>query len=69
MKTFNYILKGFIYAYKICISPYMISHCRFNPSCSTYALNALNSLPLIAAIVKIIKRIAKCHPFNANLID
>ncbi len=60
------IIKLFVFFYKNCISPYTISSCRFVPNCSTYASDALNKLPLRVAVIRIIGRIFRCHPFNKS---
>jgi putative membrane protein insertion efficiency factor len=66
MNIIKILFKFLIYLYQLCISPYTTSNCKFVPSCSTYAINALTKLPLKVAIVYIIKRILKCNPFNKN---
>ena len=66
MKILSFCLKIPIYLYKISISPYIISHCRFIPSCSSYAIDALNKLPPKVAIISIIGRILRCNPFNKS---
>lgn len=62
----KWLLKSLIIMYKVCISPYMISHCKFIPSCSTYAIDALNKLPIHVAILKILFRVIKCNPLSSN---
>jgi len=62
----RFFLKVPIYLYKLCISPYITPSCRFVPTCSTYAVNALTRLPLKVAMIYIVKRILKCNPFNKS---
>ena len=38
--------------------------CRFTPTCSQYAIDALNNNNVCLAVWMIIKRILKCHPFS-----
>lgn len=66
MKILSVCLKIPISLYKMCISPYTTSNCRFVPSCSSYAVDALNKLPLRIAIMRIIGRIIRCNPFNKS---
>ena len=70
MKLMNTLLKVPVYFYKICISPYTTSSCRFVPNCSSYAIDALNKLSTTNAIKRIIGRILRCNPFNkSNRLD
>lgn len=56
--------------YQQCISPYIKSQCRFYPTCSQYAILAIEKYPVHIAFYKILKRICKCHPFyNKDHID
>jgi len=66
IKVLSACLKILIYLYKTCISPYTTSNCRFVPSCSTYAIDALNKLPPGIAIMRIAGRIIKCNPLNKS---
>lgn len=58
-------LIGLVGVYRRALSPLMGPQCRFVPSCSTYAVEALRehgakALPMIG------RRICRCHPFSAN---
>jgi len=65
----KFIFKGVIKIYRLTLSHLFINSCRFHPSCSQYALDAIDKKPLIPAVVLIVKRISKCHPFNAGGYD
>lgn len=43
--------------------------CRFSPTCSEYAKEAMEKMPVTKALLAIIKRILKCHPFNVGGYD
>ena len=43
--------------------------CRFDPSCSSYAIEALNKKNIFEALWLIFKRLAKCHPFGSYGYD
>jgi hypothetical protein len=58
-----------ITAYQRIISPLFPPACRFYPSCSSYALQALEKYRLFKGSVLIIKRIGKCHPFHEGGLD
>lgn len=53
-----------IRCYQLCISPYLGSCCRFEPSCSEYALQAIEKYGFIKAVLLILKRVAKCGPWH-----
>ncbi|MCV2508568.1 MAG: membrane protein insertion efficiency factor YidD [Candidatus Lightella neohaematopini] len=61
------ILINMIYGYKIIISPLLGRHCRFVPSCSQFAIEAITTFGLIKGVWFAIKRIIKCSPiFNGG---
>ena len=63
------ILKGFIKLYVLMVSPFIGQNCRFHPTCSAYAYNAIETHGVLKGSVLAIKRLAKCHPLykgNAN---
>ncbi|OPX19740.1 MAG: membrane protein insertion efficiency factor YidD [Desulfobacca sp. 4484_104] len=53
-----------IRAYQIFVSPLFPSVCRFVPSCSEYACQALRRYGLGKGLVLTLKRIIKCHPYH-----
>ncbi len=54
----------FIKLYQFFISPFLGLNCRFNPTCSNYAINALKKHGLIIGLYYSILRISKCHPWG-----
>ena len=61
MKTF---LLAMVRIYQLFLSPLLGGHCRFFPTCSNYAREALASRSLGKALVLIFLRLLKCHPFH-----
>tara|TARA_B110000914_G_scaffold151790_1_gene133098 strand:- start:532 stop:783 length:252 start_codon:yes stop_codon:yes gene_type:complete len=64
MKVISKILISIIKIYKIFISPYLTSSCRYLPTCSDYAIDCLKTYGLIKGIVKSMKRVFSCHPLK-----
>ena len=59
----------FIRCYQHLLSPLFGTCCRFYPSCSVYALEAMQSYPVHKAVGKIVIRLLKCHPFHPGGVD
>ncbi|MCK5893344.1 MAG: membrane protein insertion efficiency factor YidD [Endozoicomonadaceae bacterium] len=55
--------------YQYMISPLMSRHCRFYPSCSAYAKEAIESRGFISGSILAIKRLLRCHPWNLGGYD
>jgi len=55
--------------YKKVISPLKPRACRFYPSCSDYAILALEKYGVLKGSFLAIKRILRCHPFNPGGYD
>ena len=51
-------------AYKLLLSPLFTGACRFHPSCSTYAADAVRAHGLLAGTWLTLRRLARCHPFG-----
>ena len=58
------IFLGLIRAYQILISPLFPQTCRFSPSCSRYAYDAIRMHGISSGTYLGVKRILRCHPFN-----
>ncbi|NOY79752.1 MAG: membrane protein insertion efficiency factor YidD [Kiritimatiellaeota bacterium] len=54
---------GLIWAYRNCVSPWKPPTCRFTPSCSVYAWEAVNRFGLIRGGWLSLRRMLRCHPF------
>ncbi|MPM26627.1 putative membrane protein insertion efficiency factor [bioreactor metagenome] len=59
----------FIRFYQLVISPLFPPTCRFYPTCSQYAIEAIQKKGVLRGILLAIKRIAKCHPFHPGGYD
>jgi putative membrane protein insertion efficiency factor len=58
------LLSAPIYLYRYAISPFLPRACRFEPSCSAYALEALRAHGPFKGSWLAIKRLARCHPIE-----
>ncbi|HET7812468.1 MAG TPA: membrane protein insertion efficiency factor YidD [Steroidobacteraceae bacterium] len=65
----RHVLKLLIRGYQLAISPLFGPRCRFYPSCSHYALEAIDSHGAVRGTWLTIRRIARCHPFNEGGFD
>ena len=62
-------LRLFIKAYKLIISPYLAPACRFHPTCSTYADEALEAHGVVRGFWLSVWRVLRCQPFSAGGYD
>ena len=70
--TFNWLrwlLLGSIRCYQILISPLVMTECRFRPSCSSYAYEAIGRHGILRGIWVALRRIFRCHPLNPGGYD
>lgn len=65
----RYILIALLRFYKYFISPMLGNHCRFYPSCSSYAIEALQVHGVFTGTFLTLKRLLKCQPFHEGGID
>lgn len=56
-------------AYKILISPYFAGSCRYVPSCSEYAADAIANFGLLKGSALAVRRLMRCHPFGGHGLD
>jgi|AntRauTorckE6833_2_1112554.scaffolds.fasta_scaffold47884_2 putative membrane protein insertion efficiency factor len=63
------LLIGLVRFYQYVISPMKPPSCRFYPTCSSYAVEALQEHGPIKGLWLALKRVGKCHPFHPGGID
>ncbi|WP_081933530.1 membrane protein insertion efficiency factor YidD [Shewanella mangrovi] len=61
---FQWLIIKLIRGYQLFISPLLGQRCRFHPSCSHYAIEAVQVHGVLKGSWLSIKRIIKCHPLN-----
>jgi putative membrane protein insertion efficiency factor len=59
----------FIRGYQVAISPMLPASCRYYPSCSVYAVEAIEKHGALRGTWLAMKRIARCHPFRPGGYD
>ena len=65
----RYVLIGLLRAYRLLISPLYGQVCRFHPSCSAYALDAVTMHGTLRGSWLAVRRIGRCHPWAAGGYD
>jgi len=60
---------GCIKIYQYIFSPFLGCRCRFYPSCSQYAIEAVQQLGIFKGIYLSVRRLLKCHPFHTGGYD
>jgi uncharacterized protein len=56
-------------AYKLVVSPWLPPACRFVPTCSEYAHDAIEQYGLIRGTVRALARLLRCHPLHRGGFD
>lgn len=69
MKLLSHLLALPIHLYRWLISPLLPPACRFYPSCSAYALQALHAHGPIRGSWLALRRLGRCHPLNPGGVD
>jgi uncharacterized protein len=65
----RFVLKIFIRAYQLVLSPLIGPSCRFYPSCSQYGIEAIDTHGALRGTWLTIKRISRCHPWHEGGFD
>ncbi|MBT7858506.1 MAG: membrane protein insertion efficiency factor YidD [Nitrospinaceae bacterium] len=63
-KILTFFATALIRAYQLLISPVLPGSCRFNPTCSQYAIEAYRRHSPLKATWLAIRRVARCHPLH-----
>lgn len=69
MKASQFIALGLIRFYRIALSPVLPPSCRFYPTCSSYAAEAIEKYGAYRGGLLGMKRILRCHPFHKGGFD
>ncbi|MES9906329.1 MAG: membrane protein insertion efficiency factor YidD [Sedimenticola sp.] len=59
------LVKGYSYL----VSPFLGNNCRYYPTCSEYAQEAIECHGVITGLWLAIKRVSRCHPFHEGGVD
>ena len=68
-KILSYPFIFLVRFYQICISPLKPATCRFTPTCSAYAIEALQKHGPIKGLYLTVKRLLRCHPWGGSGYD
>ncbi len=63
------IALGLLRLYKLILSPLLPAACRYEPTCSVYAREAIERHGAIRGTVMAARRLARCHPFREGGYD
>ncbi|WP_312301770.1 membrane protein insertion efficiency factor YidD [Diaphorobacter nitroreducens] len=63
------LLMGLVRGYRLLLSPWIGSACRFEPTCSVYSLRALEQHGAAAGSYLTVRRLARCHPWCEGGLD
>lgn len=63
------VLIALVKAYRLLLSPFLGRHCRFEPTCSCYAIEALERHGAWRGSWLTVKRLLRCHPFSPGGYD
>jgi hypothetical protein len=58
------VARGLVHLYRGAIRPYLRPACRFEPSCSAYALDAIDAHGVLGGAWLTAKRLCRCHPWG-----
>jgi putative membrane protein insertion efficiency factor len=53
-----------LWCYQRLVSPLLGEHCRFHPTCSQYAVEAIRGYGLVRGGWMALRRLSRCHPFH-----
>ena len=63
------VVRGAIRFYQLAVSPLVGPACRFHPSCSQYALEAVSRFGVLRGGWLAVRRLGRCHPFHPGGYD
>jgi uncharacterized protein len=69
MSLLAWLLVKLVRGYQIVFSPYFGTQCRFAPTCSHYALDALKKHGALKGSYLTVRRLLRCHPWHGGGYD
>jgi len=63
------LLIALVKAYRLLLSPFLGRHCRFEPTCSCYSIEALERYGALRGSWLTVRRLLRCHPFSPGGYD
>ena len=65
-RLFTWMLVAVVRLYQLVLSPFFPASCRYEPTCSQYAIDALRKYGPLAGLAKALRRIGRCHPYSSH---
>jgi putative membrane protein insertion efficiency factor len=65
----KWFLIHLVLLYRVTLGHVMGGHCRFHPSCSQYAMDAINKYGPLRGSWRALKRLGRCHPWGGRGYD
>ena len=65
-KTVSHFLVLLVKGYQLTLSPFFGQQCRFSPTCSHYAIKAIQTHGAAKGVLLAVKRILRCHPWQVG---
>jgi len=65
----KHVLLFLIRLYQLCLSPFFGTQCRFHPTCSAYAAEAISVHGALRGSWLAIRRLLRCHPWHPGGVD
>ena len=63
------VVRGLLLGYQLVLSPWVTQQCRYYPSCSAYALEAVRVHGAVRGLALAARRLLRCHPFTDGGVD
>ncbi len=65
----KFVAKALLRMYQLVVSPFLLPACRFQPTCSVYAFEAVEKWGFWKGSGLTLRRLARCHPFGGQGFD
>ena len=65
----KFIAQALVRGYQLALGPFARGACRYHPTCSAYALKAIERHGAARGLVLTLRRLARCHPLGASGYD